>query len=120
MHRAPKSRRPRMLAWLALVAATGCAWWSPASLPPQPQSVAPPRVSAGIDADLDAAIAQAMPEVSYQSQNPAMTDPLGRDDPTVILPGIETLDGEGKIICRQNARHVFGRCVFPSPPPVAP
>jgi hypothetical protein len=118
MPRASKSRRLRTLGCLALGAACGCAWWNPAPLP-QP-TVVPPRVTAGLDVELDAAIAHAMPEVSYQSQNPAMTDPLGREDPTVILPDIETLDGEGKIVCRKHARHVFGRCLFPPPAPAAP
>ena len=62
------------------------------------------------------AIAGALPEVSYESEDPAITEPLSRRDPSLILRDVETLDGEGRIVCRKQGRNVFGQCAFPSTP----
>ena len=72
-----------------------------------------PRVEARIHSQLDDVIARSLPDVSYESQNPAMTEPLGRADPSLILRNVETLDGEGRIVCRKQGYNVFGKCIFP-------
>ena len=100
-----------------LAGMTGCAWFGAGAAAPNP-TLSQPRVEARIDTELDDAIAHSLPEVSYESQNPAMTDPLGRSDPSLILRKVETLDGEGRIVCQKHGRNVFGECVFP--PPAAP
>lgn len=118
MPRAVQHVRMRRLACLALAGAvSGCAWWGPVE-PPAP--LEPLQVEYRVDAELDHAIAQAIPDVSYESQNPAMTEPLGPNDLTVILPRLETLDGDGRIVCRRTEQHVFGRCAFPQPGLAAP
>ncbi len=103
--------------WLALAvlgsALQGCAIWAPVAVEPP---AAPSSLESGLDAGVEDAIAQAMPDVSYESENPAMSDPLGREDVTVILPPIETQEGEARIVCRKTNRHVFGRCAFPVTP----
>lgn len=100
---------------LVLAAATvGCAWLGGA---PAPEPMLPePGISEQSDAELDAAIEDSLPEVSYESQNPAMTEPLGRSDPSLILRNVETLDGEGRIVCRKQGRNAFGVCAFPPVP----
>jgi hypothetical protein len=109
--RATRLRRNAPCALVALVGLTGCVWLGVAP-PPEP-TLSQPRVEARIDSDLDAAIAEALPDVSYESENPAMTEPLGRADPSLILREVETLDGEARIVCQKRGRNVFGQCVFP-------
>jgi hypothetical protein len=98
-----------------LASTAGCAWFGVG--PPPVPTLEPPHVDARIDAALGDAIADSLPEVSYESQNPAMTDPLGRADPSLVLREVETLDGEGRIVCRKQGHNVFGRCIFPPVPP---
>ena len=114
MHQGLRIRRLRSGIVVALVAAAlpGCLWWQPVEVEPP---TAPPSLDAKLEGDLDATIDEALPEVSYRSENPAINDPLGPEDTTVTLPRIETLDGESRIVCRKSDRHVFGRCAFPSP-----
>ena len=93
--------------------------WFGAETAPNP-TLAQPRVDERIQAELDDAIAGSLPDISYESQNPAMTDPLGRADPSLILRKVETLDGEGRIVCRKQGSNVFGECVFPPLPTPEP
>ena len=102
---------------LLLAGLPGCAYFLPGGPTPAP-SLSQEQLDARIGAELDAVIARSLPDVSYQSQNPAMTDPLGKLDPSLIMRKVETLDGAGSIVCRKQAQTVFGECVFP--PPVAP
>jgi hypothetical protein len=115
-------------ALIVLANASGCAtfsgtWltdsWFGAETAPDP-TLSQPRVEERIEAELDDAIAGSLPDVSYESQNPAMTDPLGRADPSLILRKVETLDGEGRIVCRKQGHNVFGECVFPPLPAPEP
>ena len=93
--------------------------WLGAGPAPTP-TLSQPRVEARTQVELDDAIAASLPDVSYESQNPAMTDPLGRADPSLILRKVETLDGEGRIECRKQGSNVFGECVFPPLPTPEP
>jgi hypothetical protein len=117
MRRQPSAHRHRRSARCALVllaSTPGCVWFS-VGPPPEP-TLEQPHVDARIDAALGDAIEESLPAVSYESQNPAMTDPLGRADPSLILREVETIHGEGRIVCRKQGRNVFGRCVFPPVP----
>jgi hypothetical protein len=116
-HPALRHFRSFAAALLLLAGSTGCAFFLSDGPTPDPV-LTQKQVDARIDATLDDAIARALPQVSYQSQNPAMTDPLGRTDPSLILRDVETLDGEGRIVCRKQGKNVFGVCAFP--PPVSP
>ncbi|MBW2268352.1 MAG: hypothetical protein JRH16_07225 [Deltaproteobacteria bacterium] len=108
---APRLRPKAPHSLVALACVTGCAWFGggPAPAP----SLSQARVEPHIHAELDEVIAHSLPDVSYESQNPAMTEPLGRADPSLILRKVETLDGEGRIVCRKHGRNIFGECVFP-------
>lgn len=119
MRRETRANRLRIrlgCASLALAIAPGCALFSSGA--PEEPMLSQAELDARIAADIDAAIARAMPEVSYESQNPAMTDPLGRTDPSIILRSVETLGGKARIKCRKVGENIFGQCVFP--PPEAP
>ena len=111
------------LACLAVGGANGCAAWpwaeAPDATPLQPRLPDPP-IEPEFEASLEDAIARALPDVSYESHNPAMTDPLGRQDPTQVPPRIETLGGDGRIRCRWDAQWVYGLCEFPPPAPTTP
>lgn len=109
---AQRTRRPLLPLCVASLIMGCVSLWGPVEVD---EPAEPAGLSEQLDGDLDSAIDQAMPSVSYRSKNPAMNDPLGREDPTVILPRIETLDGDRKIVCLKTERHVFGRCAFPAP-----
>ena len=97
---------------LSLVGLPGCAYF--ASTPPPDPSLSHALSDERIRIELEAAIANSMPVVSYQSDDPAIVDPLSKADPSLLLRYVETLDGEGRIVCRKRGETAFGTCVFPS------
>ena len=105
--------RPKAPRWLLVLSCvTGCAWLD--SRPALNLTLSQPRLEERLHAELDAVIADSLPDVSYESENPAMSEPLGRADPSLFLRKVETLDGKGRIVCQKKGRNIFGECVFPA------
>jgi hypothetical protein len=106
---------------LALVLALplGCAVLAspapaPGEAPPAPRLPGPPPTPA-VDAALQRDIDRSLPEVSYHTENPALRNPLGTDDPSVLLRRLESLAGDEPIVCEKRSGAVFGHCTFPPP-----
>ena len=107
---------PKPKAWLgpALMAAAlalACVH-APAPVPEPSLHSAP---EAALDARIGGAIEASLPEVSYETDDPALVDPLGRSDPSPIERKVESLDGKTRIICLKREQSAFGDCAFPDP-----
>lgn len=117
MSSVPRSRpsliaaRRRACAVVAAVVAVACTH----PQRPMPEPTLEDDTAAGLDARIGGAIEASLPEVSYETDNPALRDPLGRTDPSVIERNVESLDGTQRIVCFKREQRAFGDCAFPEP-----
>lgn len=111
------ARVPALASALALA---GCVTTSEVpEIPPLPD-----RAPDGFQESLEAQIAETLPRVSYAPDSPDYLGPLvqasraeGETLDREMIQGwirrLESLDGEGTVVCRGTTDDVFGDCSFP-------
>jgi hypothetical protein len=94
--------------------------------PPDLSSPLSEELPRGVEAAIEAQIQRSLPQVSYHRPPPdafgmeagsATTSDLGgRLEPEQVrslIRSLESLDGDGRIVCMPSRGRVFGECVFP-------
>jgi hypothetical protein len=108
--------------WLAVLAACASQGSAPDLTAPLSEDL--PR---GVEASIETQIEESLPKVSYYRPPPegfgaesaADAGLQGRLEPEQVrslIRSLESLDGDGRIVCMPTHGRVFGECVFPRSP----